>query len=415
MKKLFLILVVVFMVGIALAVQPARKPFVKIKIDGTTVKTGDVLTVTNGQKLKLEVYLEGGRKDYCKFPDTYSDIAGTAEILTRGETGLIYELDGKKAEWKLLSETVKFSGEKYVQINNAENLPSAEITISNGKFSQTAVKAEMKAVWQFVQDGISINEENIADAVIYLKIAGSSDVWFQSQNIKASGVKDNSIQEKLSAVQSACDSIEHNMYHLNFPVVQQNIRNLQTSINELKTAIDAVKSSNSAYKLNISFIGLPSDKPVQDINSFATLKNVWADVEPFLTEQKQAVEKLTPETNADNKKELSRLISVYTDWQSKLPENSFGLLTKYIPEIHTDSIATPEKIALFGKEKNDADYEVILKDYANFLEARLKKAPVEMQKITSTGSRIQALRLFDGMLRSYFNSITWAEWINTQE
>lgn len=415
MKRLFLILVMVFMIGIALAVQPARKPFIKIKVDGTTVKTGDVLTVNNGQKIKLEVELEGGRKDYCKFPDTYSDIAGTAQILTRGETGLTYELDGKKAEWKLLSESVKFSGEEYIQINNADNQASAEITISNKKFSQTAVKAEMKAEWQFVQDGIAMNEENVADAVIYLKIAGSSDVWFQSQNIKASGVKDNSIQEKLGAVQSTCDSIEHSMYHLDFPMVQQNIRNLQASMNELKTAIDAVKSGNSAYKLNISFIGLPSDKPVQDINSFATLKNIWSGVEPFLTEQKQAVEKLTPETNADNQKELTRLISVYTDWQSKLPENSFGLLNKYIPDIHTDSIATPEKIALYAKEKTDADFEATLKDYNSFLDARLKKAPTEMQKITSTGSRIQAFRLFDGMLRSYFNSITWAEWINTRE
>jgi len=415
MKKLFLILVMVFMVGIALAVQPARKPFIKIKVDGTTVKTGDVLTVNNGQKLKLEVELEGGRKDYCKFPDTYSDIAGTAQILTRGEAGLTYELDGKKAEWKLQNESVKFSGEEYVKINKTENQPSAEITISNSKFSQTAVKVEMKAKWQFVKDGIAMNEENVADAVIYLKIAGSSDVWFQSQNIKASGVKDNSIQEKLSAVQSACDSIEHSMYHIDFPMVQQNIRNLQASINELKTTVDAVKTANPAYKLSISFIGLPSDKPVQDINSFATLKNVWADVEPFLTEQKQAVEKLTSETNADNKKELSRLISVYTDWQSKLPENSFGLLTKYIPDIHTDSIATPEKLALYAKEKNDADYEATLNGYNSFLDARLKKAPTEMQKITSTGSRIQAFRLFDGMLRSYFNSITWAEWINTRE
>jgi hypothetical protein len=415
MKIAIFILVLVFMVGTTNAVQPARKPFIKIKIDGSNVKTGDVITVNHGQKLKIEVELEGGRRDFCKFPDAYADIAGTAQILSRGDNGLTYELDGKKAEWKLLSETVKFSGEEYIQINNSQNQASAELTVANSKFSQTAVKAEMKASWQFVQDGIAMNEENVADAVVYLKIAGSSDVWFQSKNIKASGVKDNSIQEKLSTVQSACDSIEHNMYHLNFPVVQQNIRNLQASVNELKTTIDAVKSGNPTYKLNISFIGLPSDKPVSDIAAFASLKNAWASAEPFLTEQKQAVEKLTTESTGDNNKELSRLVTNYEDWQSKLPENSFGLLNKYIPEIHTDSIAIPEKIALFSKNKNDGDYEKTLKDFSSFLDTRLQKVPGEVQKIASTGSRIQAFRLFDGMLRSYFNSITWAEWVNNRE
>ena len=46
MKTIFLILVMVIMVGTLNAVQPARKPFIKMKIDGTLLKTGDVLTVT---------------------------------------------------------------------------------------------------------------------------------------------------------------------------------------------------------------------------------------------------------------------------------------------------------------------------------------------------------------------------------
>ena len=42
------------------------------------------LTVTRGQKLNLEVEMEGGRRDYCKFPDAYADITGIAQILSRG-------------------------------------------------------------------------------------------------------------------------------------------------------------------------------------------------------------------------------------------------------------------------------------------------------------------------------------------
>jgi hypothetical protein len=72
-------------------------------------------------------------------------------------------------------------------------------------------------------------------------------------------------------------------------------------------------------------------------------------------------------------------------------------------------------LQLFPKNKDNASYEQTLKEFSSFLDGRIKKVPEEVQKITSTGSRIQAFRLFDGMLRSYFNSITWAEWINNRE
>ena len=52
--------------------------------------------------------MEGGRRDFCKFPDAYADITGTAQILSRGDNGLTYMLNDKKAEWKLLSENVSF-------------------------------------------------------------------------------------------------------------------------------------------------------------------------------------------------------------------------------------------------------------------------------------------------------------------
>jgi len=409
-------MVAVFIFGTALAVQPARRPFVKIKIDGTTVKTGDILTVTNGQKLKLEVDLEGGRKDYCKFPDTYADIAGTAQILSRGDNGISYILNDKRSEWKLLKQSSQFSSNEFIAINSDTNQPTAELIISDKKFAQSFVKIVIVANWQFTEGETKKQEENIAEAMVYFKVAGSSDVWFQSQNIKVSGVSDNTIQDKLVAVQAACDSIEHNMYHLKFSIVQQSIRNLQSSITDLKTAIDAAKSNSPAYKINVSFIGLPSDRPFNDIASVAAIKNSWTTIEPFLSEQKQATEKLTKEPTSENKKELVRIISNFTDWQSKLPGKTLEVLNKYIPEIHTDSIAIPEKFMLFAKEKSETtDYVQTLTDFNAFIACRIRRAPIENQTIITMSNRVQAFRLFDGMLRSYFNSISWAEWVNTRE
>lgn len=415
MKTIFFILVMVITIGTANAVQPARKPFIKIKIDGNTVKTGDIVTISHGQKLKLEVEMEGGRRDFCKFPDSYADIAGTAQILSRGDNGLTYQLNDKQAEWKLLGETFQFTSDEFITINSDENKPTAGLTVSNDKFSQSFVKSVIKATWQFSDGESTKQEENIAETLIYFKISGSSDVWYLSQNIKASGVKDNTIQEKLIDVQSACDSIEKSLSLLKFPVAQQSIRNLQTTVSELKSTIDAVKAKTPAYQIKVTFTGLPSDKPYNDIGLLSAIKTSWASLDALLTEQKQALEKLPQQPSRESKSELVKLMLNYTAWQSKLPGKMTKVLTQYTPDIKADSIIIPEKLQLISKEKDIADYTQTLNDFNAFIDLRIKKSPAENQSINAVNSRIQAVRLFDGMLRSYFTSINWADWVNTRE
>jgi len=415
MKNIFFILVMVIMAGTVSAVQPARKPFLKIKIDGTLVKTGDLLSVTRGQKLKIEVEMEGGRKDFCKFPDSYADIAGTAQILLRGDNGLTYKLNDKTAEWKLLNENVQFTADDFIKVAASENQKTAELIVTNEKFSQSFIKATMKTTWQFNEGETTIKEENVAEALVYFKLAGASDVWFLSKNIKVSGIKNELVQEKLIVVQSACDSIEKDLYRLNFPAVQQAIRNLQNTTSDLKSTIDKLKVSNPSYQVKIVFTGLPSDHPFGNIGLFSAVKTNWSSLEPFLNELKLELGKLPEQPSAESKDELVKLIGSYADWQSKLPENTFNLLLNYIPDIHTDSIVSPEKLDLIAKEKVISDYPSALNEFNAFIDQRIKKLPVETQNINSVNTRIQAVRLFDGMLRSFFASIDWAEWVNTRE
>lgn len=415
MKTIFIFLIMVIMVGIVNAVQPERKPFIQIKIDGIPIKTGDLLTVTAGQKLKMEVDMQGGRRDFCKFPETYSDIAGTAQILSRGELGMTYLLNDKKIEWKLLKENFQFTSDDFIKITSPENQSSAELIVSSNKFSQSFVKVTIKAIWQYIEDGITLQEENVAEALVYFKIAGSSDVWFLSPNIKVSGIKNELIQEKLVEVQAACDSIEKYLYKLNFAAVQQSIRNLQSIANNLKLTIDQITASNPSYHTKILFIGLPSDRPYSDIGLLSTIKTNWSSLESFLTELKQELGKLPGQAADESKNELIKLVSSYADWQSKLPAETFDHLSQYIPDIQMDSIQIPEKIERIVKEKSIDDYSQTLNDFNSFIDQRVRNASIETQGINSVNTRIQAVRLFDGMLRSYFASISWAEWVGTRQ
>lgn len=414
MKRFFLFVVMVFMVGAVCAIQPVRKPFLQIKIDGKTNKSGDILTVSPGQKLMIGVELEGGRRDFCKFPETYASIAGTAQILSRGENGITYQLDGSKAEWKVLNEEIRFIPDEFVRINS-QSKQTAEIMISTTKFSQSFVKIIYKITWQFSQNGNTSQEENLAEGMVYFKVGGSSDAWFSSPNIQASGIKNDLVQEKLKLVQSACDSIEKNFYRLNFTAVQQAIRNLQNEVNILHSTIDEVKASNPSYQTKILFIGLPSDHPYSDIKILSTVMSSWISLEALVSEMKLQVEKLPEKPGPESKDEVVSIISLYLDWQSKLPESTIQLLPLYIPDFVMNDIMLPEKIKFVAEKKSIENYSQTVSDLNAFIDQRIDQISSEIQKINAIHTRLQAIRLFDGMLQGYFSSISWAQWKNTKE
>jgi hypothetical protein len=415
MKRLILVLVTIFMVEVVLGVQPLRKPFIQIKIDGKNFRNSDILTVTPGQQLTMNVDLEGGRRDFCKFPDTYADIASTAKILSRGENGLVYQMDGIKSEWKLVDEKTSFDPDAFIQVKTLPNPNAYQIQVLSDNFSQSFLKILVKANWQFTQNEIMLKEENLAESTIYFRIAGTSDVWFNTANTKASGMKNDLVAEKLTSVQAACDSMENNFYKLNFASVQQSVRTLQTAVTTLKTTIDEVKSGSPSYKTSISFIGLPSDNPFHDVNTLNTVKTSWTTLQPLVSDLRLKMDSLPEQSSQESKDKLVNLIANYADWQYKLPENTFKLIQRYMPELNVDSIRIPGNIQVIAEEKTVTNYPQATRDFKAFLDQRIAQVPNEIQKINSTQSRLQAIRLFDGMLRSYFSSINWAEWVNTRE
>lgn len=415
MKSFFLILALVFMVGFGYSTQPLRKPFIQIEVDGKPVKNEEVLSIKPGQKLLVGVEMEGGRRDFCKFPDTYADIAGTAQILSRGDNGITYQLDGKNAEWKLLNEDTHFTADEFIQVKTSPNQPSAEITISDKKFPQSYLKITVNAIWQFSENGIVMKEENKAEGTLYFKVAGASDVWFSSPNIQASGIENERIHDKLNEVQTVCDSIEKDFSKLNFNGVQQKVHDLQNAIDLLKSNIDGVKAANPSYQVKVLFIGLPSDNMFNGTSALSNIKNTWLAQQTMLNDKKQTLAKLPAEATNESTGELVQIIAEYASWQNKLPENTFKVLQRHLPDLTADKVQMPGNIRSVAEEKTIANYTQTLGDFNAFLDQRIEQIPAEIQQITATLARLQAVRLFDGMLRSYFSSIAWAEWKDTRE
>jgi len=415
MRRFFMLHVMVFIIGTTMAIQPERKPFIQLTIDGNPIKNGEVFTVTLGQKLFVGAEISGGRRDFCNFPDVYADITETAQILSRGKDGITYVQNGKSYEWKLLNETVQFTGDNLAQLKSGPKQSPAEITFSKTPFSQSVLKISITATWQFRQDDQTRQEENRAETTLYFKVAGTSDIWFSTQNLRANGIKNDRIQEKLTTVQAACDTIENYLNKLSFSKAQQSIRNLQSTVNSLKSTLDEVKTSNPTYQTKIVFIGVPSDNTFNILGSFSKIKGNWGAPETMVQNLKQQLVALPTTPTNESKDELIKLITSYLDWQNKLPANTFQILRHYIPDLKQEDILLPGNIQLAVDGKTIANYDQIFSDFNAFLDKRIEQAPLEVQKINSTHTRLQAVRLFDNMLRSYISSITWAEWENTRE
>ncbi|MBL7966182.1 MAG: hypothetical protein JNK09_04230 [Prolixibacteraceae bacterium] len=410
MKRFFLVLLMVSTVSMVLAVQPARKPFIQLTVDGKQIKNGEVLTVNPGQKFVVQATLEGGRRDFCNFPDIYADIAGTSEILSRGKNGLIYQLNGVKAEWKLLNELIRFTGDDPIKVNQENEKSSAEIIFPKSTFPQSALKITADAEWQFIQEGQTLQEKNKAEAVLYFKLAGSSDVWFSEHHVQASGMKNDQVLEQLALVQAGYDTIENNFNKLKFSAVQSSIKNLQATIASLKSTIDQVKAATPTFQSKIVFIGLPSDNAFKNLSTLLAIKTSWTALEPLVQEIQTQATTLPEKETKEGKELLVKLIEKYIDWQYKLPENTFQILPLYIPDLKPEDIQLSGNLQFIAEEKSVSNYEQTLNDYKTFLNKRLEVAANETQKIGTTQTRLQAVRLFDGMLRSYFSSINWAEW-----
>ena len=415
MKHFFLLLAMIIIAGFGYGVQPLRKPFIQIRVDGKSSKSGDVLTVKPGQKLLISVEMEGGRRDFCKFPEIYADIAGTSQIVARGKDGITYQKNGTNSEWKLLDEETSFSADDFLEVKKTDIQSTSEITVSEKKFTQSYLKIKVNTQWQFSQDGQIKNEENTAEGTLYFVVAGESNVWFSSQNIQATGIKNDSVWVKLNHIQLICDSIDRSFHRLNFSTVQQSIRDLQNSVNLLKSTMDDEISKNPSYQTTVLFIGLPSDDPFRDISLLPILKNYWTTFEPFVNDLKQQLNTISTEQSQESQKKLVSIITNYNRWLSQLPENTFPVFSSYIPDFNIENILLPENLNTVAKEKAVNDYPQTKGEMSAFLDFRIQQIPVEIQSINSVQTRLQAVRLFDGMLRSYFSSITWAEWKDTRQ
>lgn len=412
MKKTILIfagLMVSFFLGFGQT--ELRKPAVEITIDGKVYANGSEIKVQKGQVLELKANQQGGRRDFVKFPDNYLKVTPSLNVLSRSDNRLIYTENGTRTEWRLLSENVLFESDKNLIITKIYDQPNVvRVRVGTDSFARTFVRINVDTEWQFTSGIDKSTEKNDAEAYVYLSVDGERP-WFTSKNIQVEGTPSAMIEMKLKQIQSNFDSIEYRLTKMNYPAVQAEIRKFQANVNSLNSTIQEEKIKSVAFQIKISLTGLPSDQPMQQLDLMQSIASAWNKAGNMITQQTHQLEACAGNPRSES---VLGMIGGYINWQNELPESWIQVFNTYLPDLSPEVIMMTPSLSRYAEEGKIPQMNPCLAQLGEFYQQRSENIPIESQRITQVKNRLQAVKLFDGMLRSYISSINWAGWENSR-
>ncbi|WP_339736449.1 hypothetical protein [uncultured Sunxiuqinia sp.] len=418
MKKiavLSFILLVSF--GSVFSAEPLRKPFVELFIEGRYVPDGSEIDVNKGQQFNLVTQAKGGRADFVHFPDTYADLGADAKIISRGYNKLIYEKNGVVHKWEMLDEKIDLESDTKIKLSvNSEliNKHQTEVFIPVDKVEKTYIKVKVSTYWKYDNGTTTTTETDVAEATIYLHIQGNTNEWFATPNVKAAGNRDQVVEEKLHAIQDSYNKIESLLNNFEFTSIQPEIHNLRTIVGQLEDRVEYIVANEPTKHSDIFFIGLPSDQAVSDVGDFRTLATAWDELEQLVNDQHTRLDQLEESAEKVKRRDLLELIRPFTNWEDELPNQAESLLQDYAKDFNWENTSIRSFLAFDPKEERINNLEQSQTDFHRFLENRQENIEAEKQKINYALTRLQAVRIFDGMLMGFFSSLNFARWENTR-
>jgi hypothetical protein len=356
------------------AAEPFRDPFVVLKVNGVTYQPDSRIEVRAGEKILVEAVLMGGRRDYCMDPQTYANIGKNTVVETQGENGMSFNVNSGqfRGKWSLVSEIASFSSADGVKItaepekNGMARIATVEVDAH--KYSEVFLRVNSTTNWHYVRNtpGGQTEENETYDGsdLFTLVITKEEGVWFSSNNISAKGMEDFSVRNNLHDIQRFYDLAEKCLLDKNISCADMHLKNIETVISDLNTSIDRAKKNDPAYECEITFIGVPSDIPMEHLNKIYSASQQWRDMWSISHDNAQQINEMLLNTQMTFSANILRSVfKNYIDWGSGLPTGFMDIVTKHDPKGLFAGLSLPTKLLdFYSTSLNDAG---ILKDQAN--------------------------------------------------
>lgn len=418
MKRIVLSLVALLFSSLVFSAQPVRKPFVELFVNGKKIVDGAVIDVKKGDRFTIIAQIKGGIRDIVRFPDTYAEMGLDGKIVSRGYNKLVYSTAGKEYSWEQGDENVNFESDNQIKLDinsDLTNKHQADVLIPVAKVEKSYIQVTIKTIWKF-SDGTNTKEEtNEASAIVHLNILGNNNEWFAMPNVKADGTKDTDVEQTLSAIQGSYTKIEKLFSNFDFASIQPEIKNLQNSVNQLDQQLKTISTENPTHYSDIFFIGLPSDRAISEIANFRAIATAWNNLEQLVNDEQAKLDQLEQSGDKIGKRDLLNIIKPFLKWQEDLPGNAENLLHDYAKEINWQNVRINSYLPFNPDEERINNLSQVQQDLHRFLDNRKESIGMEKQKISYALTRLQAVRIFDGMLMGFFSSINFAHWENTRQ
>jgi len=429
MKKLSLLSILVIIINVLFAGIPPRDPFVVLRVNGTEYKADAEITVRSGERVKVEAVLMGGKRDYCSNPQTYANVGQNTVILSQGENGMSFEINGNQftGDWKLVDEKAVFSSGPEVVITPSGSgtmQRTANVEFKPGNYSKVFFKVTSTTNWHYVRNTpagrTEQDETNTATATFYFVIEADEDMWYSSNNIKATGTEDFSVRNNLDRIQESYDLIEKALLEKNWSSAQMHWGNLKNSIGELQGNIDRAKQKDENYTCNVSLIGLPSDVSMGHIKDLKTMSGQWTECYKICSENYTLInEKLLTNKLGFTENVMRSIFKNYISWGTSIPTSAPDILTIYDPKNIFTPLDLPRKVmGWYEDAQNDA---AILKDqvgniqYLNslmdFYKQKMDNSVVEKQALVDIMNELKPVETMHAEMESYISGVSSVKYI----
>jgi hypothetical protein len=430
MKKLISILGLLMFSGLLLmAGEQPRKPFVVLKVNGTIYEDGAEIQVRQGERIKVEAILMGGRRDYCSDPQKYANVGKNTVIESSGENGISFNINSGqfRGKWTLSSEFAKFTSGEKVKIEmittNKDVQREAYVQIPQGDYSKVFFKVQSQTKWHYVRNtpaGQSEEDEtNDGTATFNFVISQESGSWYSSTNIIAKGTEDFSIRNRLDDIQKFYKLIENYLQKQDYKNADMQINNLKNTIADIKKLIADKKDKDPKFDCELTFIGLPTDISMDHLNKINAMSLKWKENYTISQDNAQKInEMLLNKQMVFSSNILRSVFKNYINWGTSIPTGAEDILTIYDPNNIFGPLDIPRKVLdWYTTAESDAS---ILKNQANciknmselreFYLGRTERFVDESKKLNELKTELKPASDKNALLRQYFVSLGWAKW-----
>jgi len=243
-------------------------------------------------------------------------------------------------------------------------------------------------------------------------------VWYSSANIIAKGKENFTVRNELNEVQKFYDNIGRYLQQKDYSAASREINNLKNYVAEVKRAIDEAKQKDPGYECEVTFVGLPTDRAMEDYFKLEKLFGMWKERYVISQNNVASINEMLINTQMTfSANILKSIFKNYLNWTGNVPpqmKDVPGLLANDavarldIPRQLMGWYLDAQKDASILKKQSETIKK--LTQLRTFYLDNISSYVKERKKMKELMDQYGREKEISNELKQYFQDVGWAGW-----